>query len=833
VVQELQDGSYFGELCALAVSSKFVTTVIAEDFCACYLLRRTVLEKYIEKDALHRLPLHRSGWLRLEQIGRRIIQAKILANGRGGQGQGHALVQDERRPEEAGEVALLGINAGGNISSASSSKTPHFGGVDDVGRQASEVGQDINVDVNAQKNINANTSGAASGTQVEQGAASSSSAIISPTSGRATATNNGGNESIFKKKTSQLKMTRITTRRGSTVVFDNRDNWSDEEEDEEIKDGVPSGRKLTELQGISIVEETTDDEDGEDDDEDGDFEDDKDDHAEKEADGRKQGGDHIKNHKNDLQTRNTNSVLEHQNENDHKPLPPGRTTTLLEEVDTLIQRKRTSRISKKVEDHRDRDRSKTKSSACASSSSSPSSSSRQTRTNKPARRTTAKHSGWLPQHADNPLFSMPAFQGTSFEFREALLRRLRPEVYLSDHPVPLTAPNGHGSHEPKLIVVLTGILQVAICGQSVRVLQDGDAHGEVELLLPRSTNSTMRPGFCGLTAQTVTWVQTLTRSALTSLLARFPAERERFERVLVKTLQALPDMTALLSQLKFVGQLRQSCAHDPEEQAVVEDELARFCYILDLYKERKFGYSGMVLFVEERHAVVKSRVTRTNNKFTGTSVVSFAGAPPDVEHIPSTTTSAGSSSHNKRKGGSSSSASRGQKRSTVRLIQHNSSRTSSYSNPTSTSSSTVDKNALYVILRGRVRVTVNNEAVATLGEGELLGELRVLGLSSGRTTGAVCDSLCDLAVVHRSVLSRALEDCPKIKAFLRQQALSWVQNACLQHSGVQKVGGACRARPENELTSEVFPQIPQTKQHGQRFTLRPEARLRLLVHRQG
>ncbi|CAD7939354.1 unnamed protein product, partial [Amoebophrya sp. A120] len=217
----------------------------------------------------------------------------------------------------------------------------------------------------------------------------------------------------------------------------------------------------------------------------------------------------------------------------------------------------------------------------------------------------------------------------------------------------------------------------------------------------------------------------------------------RIERVLVeKSLSALPDMSSLLSKIKLVQEFRSysdsskrsAAGGDIEADSVLEmreRELTRFCYILDLYKERRFGFSDEVLYAER-----------------GTAGLD---------------------------GGFSE-----------------------------------EKNALFVILRGRVRVTVNGETVSTVSDGDLLNELCALGLSEGRTTGAVCDTLCDIAVVHRSVMLRALEDCPQLRQFLQSRALERVRDIVESRRG----GAGGRSSGLAMAKTALFDDEPQDLRKG-------------------
>eukprot|EP00392_Amoebophrya_sp_AT5.2_P002823 g2828.t1 len=166
-------------------------------------------------------------------------------------------------------------------------------------------------------------------------------------------------------------------------------------------------------------------------------------------------------------------------------------------------------------------------------------------------------------------------------------------------------------------------------------------------------------------------------------------------------------MNALLNKLRIVAELRalvpsqfslsdegageEEKFRNTSEKEQIEAELTHFCYVLDLYKERRFGYSGELLFAEGQ---VESDMS------------------------------------------------------------------------------------LYVILKGVVHLTVKGDTVSVLTDGDLLGELSALGLSSGRSTGAVCETLCDLAVIHRSVMLRALEE--SLTIWSHQRTLSYLQKRSLE-----------------------------------------------------
>ena len=293
---------------------------------------------------------------------------------------------------------------------------------------------------------------------------------------------------------------------------------------------------------------------------------------------------------------------------------------------------------------------------------------------------------------------------------------LKPLIALSGWAVP---------HAGKIVILLAGSLEVEVCGQAVRQIAEGELFGDFEALGgvfaarevgrdeggPRTSSSkggTRKLEMLVLRARSTVWLQCLTAEDLSKVLKKFPQHAESFERVVVQSVATLPSMHHLLGQMKLVTQIRTEAVRNAErrfsrhfyekvdpEYLATEAELDRFCFFLDLHRERRFGYSGEELLSE------------------------------------------GSTSKNP------------------------------------------NSSALFLVLKGRVRLSVNNETVGSVQEGELLGELQALGLALGQPATATCDSLCDLVVVHRPVLRQALAECPRIKAFLEKSALNRARAAAL------------------------------------------------------
>jgi CRP-like cAMP-binding protein len=77
--------------------------------------------------------------------------------------------------------------------------------------------------------------------------------------------------------------------------------------------------------------------------------------------------------------------------------------------------------------------------------------------------------------------------------------------------------------------------------------------------------------------------------------------------------------------------------------------------------------------------------------------------------------------------------------------------------------------SLFVILSGSVSVTRGGRRIAQLGEGELLGEMAVLG-DGARTASAVVESDARLLVVPASAVHQLVGERPTLRAALEQAA---------------------------------------------------------------
>merc|ERR1719248_90866 len=66
-----------------------------------------------------------------------------------------------------------------------------------------------------------------------------------------------------------------------------------------------------------------------------------------------------------------------------------------------------------------------------------------------------------------------------------------------------------------------------------------------------------------------------------------------------------------------------------------------------------------------------------------------------------------------------------------------------------------------IIIRGVVHVTVSGRKIAELKDGSFFGELAVLGISEARSATVTATTLCDVQVLHRSSLLKALEQFPR------------------------------------------------------------------------
>ncbi|MDX6519720.1 MAG: family transcriptional regulator, cyclic receptor protein [Gaiellales bacterium] len=77
--------------------------------------------------------------------------------------------------------------------------------------------------------------------------------------------------------------------------------------------------------------------------------------------------------------------------------------------------------------------------------------------------------------------------------------------------------------------------------------------------------------------------------------------------------------------------------------------------------------------------------------------------------------------------------------------------------------------SLFVILSGSVAITRGGRRIAELGEGELLGEMAVLG-DGARTASAVVESDARLLVVPASAAHQLVDERPTLRAALEQAA---------------------------------------------------------------
>jgi CRP/FNR family transcriptional regulator, cyclic AMP receptor protein len=77
--------------------------------------------------------------------------------------------------------------------------------------------------------------------------------------------------------------------------------------------------------------------------------------------------------------------------------------------------------------------------------------------------------------------------------------------------------------------------------------------------------------------------------------------------------------------------------------------------------------------------------------------------------------------------------------------------------------------SLFVILSGSVAVTRGGRRIAELGQGDLLGEMAVLG-DGERTASAVVESDARLLVVPASAVHKLVDERPTLRAALEQAA---------------------------------------------------------------
>jgi CRP/FNR family transcriptional regulator, cyclic AMP receptor protein len=68
----------------------------------------------------------------------------------------------------------------------------------------------------------------------------------------------------------------------------------------------------------------------------------------------------------------------------------------------------------------------------------------------------------------------------------------------------------------------------------------------------------------------------------------------------------------------------------------------------------------------------------------------------------------------------------------------------------------------YIVLSGEVTISRNGKAVATLGEGQLLGELSLLD-QGPRTATATCATECDVLVISRPRFMALVDDVPELQ----------------------------------------------------------------------
>jgi CRP/FNR family cyclic AMP-dependent transcriptional regulator len=77
--------------------------------------------------------------------------------------------------------------------------------------------------------------------------------------------------------------------------------------------------------------------------------------------------------------------------------------------------------------------------------------------------------------------------------------------------------------------------------------------------------------------------------------------------------------------------------------------------------------------------------------------------------------------------------------------------------------------SLFVILSGSVAITRGGRRIAELGEGDLLGEMAVLG-DGARTASAVVESDARLLVVPASAVHQLVDERPALRAALERAA---------------------------------------------------------------
>eukprot|EP00392_Amoebophrya_sp_AT5.2_P002822 g2827.t1 len=359
LVYEWNENSWFGETCLLGISKRFVYTVMAEDFCACYILSRKVVEKYCTtyfRTWEDFLPVFQQwAWQRLEQMGRRVVRANQLAAKAKEARMGGNRTEDNDDDDDSPSSP----RARGRKSSV---EGDHDNGPAPGSRRCSEIREEEDHE----------------GSYFEEGEEKIDTQRPNHDGGSNVAmlekeVSTGKGTGLWSKHKLMIKqITSITVggQRKKTRIYDNREDWSECEEEDMILADRRESEKGVEKATSSAVDAVT------------------------------------------LEKVVGNPTFVKKSLNG---------TTLSGEM---------------------------------------------------KRRATDD---------DSPLFTTPMFRGTTRDFKTFLLRRMEHEVALSENTIPvtvttMTSPKTQRQRDARMIIVLSGVVDVSICGQTVRRLCDGDIY---------------------------------------------------------------------------------------------------------------------------------------------------------------------------------------------------------------------------------------------------------------------------------------------------------------------------------------------------------------------